>query len=275
MLAFALAGGSLIFVIVIVVLILAVAFGYYTVRGSGISLTPYRRSGEPPESPPELTHDITQEVGNWERGTAGHHGGRHRPPATDQPVDPVIAEALKEWRASTAEPRLEPPIGSGDHVEGPDGARTVALYIDLASEPCRSACLLVNDVAGERPLRIAIRHLPLADVHPLALTAAEALEAAATQGRFFEALARLAADGFTEESELLEVAAASVPDGDRLKAEVGDGRYRDRIAEDIREATASGAHLIPEVYIDGSHYQGDVRPEYLRRALAGADDASG
>jgi protein-disulfide isomerase len=275
MLPFALAGGSLIFVIVLVVLFLAVAFGYYTVRGSGISLTPYRRSGGPPESPPELTHDITQEVGNWERGTAGHHGGRHRPPASDHPVDPSIAAALTEWRASTREPRLDPPVGPDDQVEGPEGAPTVAVYVDLASEPCRSACRLLDDLGRERPVRIAVRHLPLADVHALALTAAEALEAAAAQGRFFEALDRLTNGGFTDESELMELAAASVPDGDRLRAEVEDGRHRGRIADQIRQATASGAHLIPEVYINGIHYDGDIRPEYLRRELASVDAAGG
>src|SRR5260370_29250976 len=118
MLTFALAGGSLIFLIVIVVLVLAVAFGYYTVKGSGISLTPYRRSGGPPESPPQITHDITQEVGNWERGTAGHHG-RHRPPATHEPVDPAIAAALAEWRASTRQPPPHPPVDSAEHVQCP------------------------------------------------------------------------------------------------------------------------------------------------------------
>src|SRR5260370_330947 len=150
MLTFALAGGSLIFLIVIVVLVLAVAFGYYTVRGSGISLTPYRRSGGPPESPPQITPDITQEVRNW---------------------DP--------------------------------------------------------------------------------------------------ALARLSTGAFTDEAEMMDLAAASVPDGDRLKAEVSEGRHRARIAEQIRRATASGAHLLPEVYIDGAHYQEELKPDALRSALAG------
>jgi hypothetical protein len=60
-----------------------------------------------------------------------------------------------------------------------------------------------------------------------------------------------------------------------LRAEVEDGRHRGRIADQIRQATASGAHLIPEVYINGIHYDGDIRPEFLRRELASVDAAGG
>jgi hypothetical protein len=271
MTVFALAGGTLIFLIFVVVFLVAVVFGYYTVTGSGINLRPYRRDDGPPESPPQVAHDITSDIRNWQRGTAESRG-RHRPPATHQPADPLIAAALSEWRASAREPgTLDPPVGPNDHVEGPDGAPTIAMYVDLASAPGRSACGMVDQLAKERPLKIAIRHLPLADVHPLALAAAEALEAAAAQGRFYVALYRLARGGFTDEPGLLALVAALVPDGDRIKAEVRDGRHRARIAEHIHQATASGARMIPEVYLEGSHYHGNIRPEYLRRAVAALD----
>jgi protein-disulfide isomerase len=264
----ALAGGSLIFLIVIVVLIFAIAFGYYTVRGSGISQTPYRRAGEPPESPSELAHDITQEVGNWERGTAGHHG-RHRPAAVREPVDPAVAQALDEWRSAPAsQPRLDPPVGPEDHVLGPAGATTVAMYLDLDSEPCRGAVRLLNQLAGTRPLRVAVRQLPLADVHALALPAAEALEAAASQGSFFELLDRLAGASVADEEMLLQLASACVGDPARLREEVGSGRHRATVIKQIREATSSGAHLLPELYIDGVHYDGELRVDPLTRALA-------
>jgi hypothetical protein len=76
---FALAGGAWIFLGFVGVFLFAVIFGYYTIRGSGISKTPFRREGGPPESPSEVAHDITQNVRNWERGTV-RHPGRHRPP---------------------------------------------------------------------------------------------------------------------------------------------------------------------------------------------------
>lgn len=265
MLALALTGGSWIFLGVVVVIFFAVVFGYYTVKGSGISLTPYRRDDGPPESPPEIAHDITQDVSNWSRGTAGHHG-RHRPPATHEPVDPVIASALRAWRASNREPRLDPPITAVDHVQGVEGP-VVLLYVDMASEPCRSAIQLVGGVARRQPLRLSIRHLPLADVHTLALPAAEALEAAAAQGRFFAALNDLAGGRFSDEAGLLEVAGQTVPDAMRLAAEVRGGQHRETIAQHIRYATSSGAHVVPEFYIDGAHYAGELRVDPLLAAL--------
>jgi Thioredoxin len=266
-LALTFAGGSLIFAGFVVVLFLVLVFGYYTRRGSGISQTPYRRPDAPPESPSELSHDTSQELGNWQRGTAGHH--RHRPEANREPVDPAVAEALRDWRAkSGGGAELDPPVGQSDHVWGPESERTVAVYLDLASEPCRFAWQLLQRVASEQPLRVAVRHLPLADVHPLALPAAETLEAAAAQGKFFELLGQLSADGVRSESDLQEVAERVVDDPERLRTELRDGRYRARVIENIRQATTSGAHAVPELYIDGTRYDGVLARDVLSRALA-------
>jgi Thioredoxin len=267
---FALAGGWWIFLIFVVVFLFAVIFGYYTVGGSGINLRPFRRAGGPPESPPQIAHDITSDVRNWERGTEGHHR-RYRPTATHTPIDPGVAEALNEWRGSARRPRLDPPIGPADHVRGPEGAQTVTLYVDLTAESCRSAISLVEELSRDRPVRMAIRHLPLADVHALALPAAEALEAAAAQGRFFEALDILVRAGVSNDAELLARLAQSVPDPERLRDEVKDRRFRSTIVEHIRQATASGVHGVPEVFIDNKRYGGALTRDSLGAALEGRE----
>lgn len=267
---FALAGGWWIFLIFVFVFLFAVIFGYYTVRGSGINLRPYRRAGEASESPAQIAHDITSDVRNWERGTEGHHR-RYRPTATETPLDPQVAAALNEWRGSDRQPRLDPPIGAADHIRGPEGAQTVTLYLDLAAEPCRSAIGLVEELSQERPVRMAIRHLPLADVHALALPAAEALEAAATQGRFFETVDVLAHGGFSDDAELFARIAQSVPDPERLRNDVKDGRFVSTIVEHIRQAAASGVQGVPEVFIDGKHYAGALTRDALRAALEGRE----
>lgn len=271
---FALSGGWWIFLIFVFVFMFAVIFGYYTVRGSGINLRPYRRAGEAPESPPQIAHDITSDVRNWERGTEGHHR-RYRPKATHTPPDPEVAEALSEWRASDRPPRLDPPLGDADRAWGPEGAQTVTLYLDLAAEPCRSAVRLVETLSQERPLRMAVRHLPLADVHALALPAAEALEAAGAQGRFFECLDVLAQSGFSTAEELLARMVPSVPDPERLRSDINDGRFRSTIVEHIRQATASGVRGVPEVFIDGRRYDGVLTRDPLEAALEGREWRAG
>ena len=265
---FAVAGGSLIFLAVVVGLFFAVVYGYYTRRGSGISQTPYRRPDGPPESPSELAHDTTQDVRDWERGTEGHHRP-HRATAARQPPEAVV-QALSVWRTgSRTAPVLEPPIGSSDHIRGPENALTLAVYLDVSSEPCRSAYRLLSQLADAWHVRLAVRQLPLADVHNLSLPAAEALEAAAAQGKFFEVLDQLAKSGLRDETELLEVASRYVADPDRLELEVRTGRYRPSVVEQIHQATASGAHAVPEVYINGTHYGGPIRRDDLDRTLRG------
>jgi protein-disulfide isomerase len=263
----ALAGGTWIFVAVVVALFFILVFGYYTRTGSGISQTPYRRPGGPPESPGELAHDTTQELRNWERGTEGHD---RRQPAVYEPTDPAVAQALADWRAgSITVSYLDPPVGSADRVRGPDEAPTVAVYIDVSTEPCRSAYGLLAELADSRRIRLAVRQLPLADVHRLSLPAAEALEAAAAQGKFFDVLDDFARSAFGDMNELVRRAADRVPDPVRLQEDVAAGRHRASVVEQIRQATASGARAVPDVYINGRRYDGVIRRDDLGRALRG------
>jgi protein-disulfide isomerase len=129
----------------------------------------------------------------------------------------------------------------------------------------------VEALSRDRPVRRAIRHLPLADVHALALPAAEALEAAATQGRFFETLDILVQAGFSNDAELLARLAQSVPDPERLRDDVKAGRFRSTIVEHIRQATASGVHGVPEVFIDDKRYGGALTRDSLGAALEGRE----
>ncbi|HYB27348.1 MAG TPA: thioredoxin domain-containing protein [Solirubrobacteraceae bacterium] len=265
----ALAGGSWIFVAVAVAVFFIVVYSYYTRTGSGISQTPYRDPHGPPESPSELAHDTTQDVRNWERGTAGHH--RRHQTAAHVPTDPAVAQALADWRGGSGTgPHLDPPIGGTDRTRGPEGAPTVVIYIDISNEPCRSAYRLLSRFADSRRIRLAVRQLPLADVHPLSLPAAEALEAAAAQGRFFELLDDFAMSAPRDENELLGRAEYRVPDPGRLREEVRAGRYRAAVVKQIRQAVASGAPAVPDVYIDGTHYVGPITTDEFDRALRSA-----
>jgi hypothetical protein len=263
----ALAGGSFIFLGFVLLLLVAVVLGYYTRRGSGISQTPYRRADGPPESPSELGHDITQNIRNWERGTDTGRG-RQRPAPDREPMEPEIAQALREWRQATSTVgHLDPPVSAVDHVYGRGPGAVVAIYVDLASAPCRSAWQLLVRLAERRPLCIAVRHLPLADVHELSLPAAEALEAAGAQGQFFALLDRLARTGLTDRANLLATASGLVADPERFRLDISDGRYRDKVVEHIRQATRSGARAIPAVYVNAALYDGRLDVDGLTRAL--------
>ncbi len=267
-LTFAVAGGTWIFLGVLVALFFVFVFGYYTRTGSGISQRPYRRPDAPPESPSELAHDITQDVQRWQRGTEGQH--RTRRVDTRVPTDPAVAQALVEWRGRRGITRgLATPVGPDDRVRGPVGAPTVVIWIDATNEPCRSAYRLLSGFADDGRVRLAVRQLPLADVHRLALPAAEALEAAAAQGSFFAVLDDFAATGVRDDDEVLQRAARCVPDGDRLREEVAAGTYREAVIAQIGQAGASGAAAVPAVYINGECYDGKIGEDDVGRALSG------
>jgi hypothetical protein len=62
---------------VVLVTILLLAFGLYSRRGSGINRHPYGDIDHEssPESPSQFT-DVTEDVRDWDRGTAGYHRER-------------------------------------------------------------------------------------------------------------------------------------------------------------------------------------------------------
>ena len=74
-----------------------------------------------------------------------------------------------------------------DHVRGPvDAPITVIEFGDFECPHCGRAEPVVRDLLEDTDVRYVWRHLPLTDVHPQAQLAAEASEAAAAQGKFWE-----------------------------------------------------------------------------------------
>lgn len=150
---------------------------------------------------------------------------------------------------------LSPPLDEGDHVRGEAGAPLeLVMFGDFQCPYCRGAQSVlrrVRDRLGDE-LRFAFRHLPLAGKHPMAQAAAEASEAAAAQGRFwdyhdalFDAQSRLS------DAELLAVAEALGLDAERVAADLEAGRWRERVHRDVESATASGAQHTPTFFTNG------------------------
>ena len=88
-----------------------------------------------------------------------------------------------------SEQTLTVPVTSADHVRGPVDARvTIVEYGDYECPYCAAArpvlAALVDGTSGLA--RLVFRNFPLSDVHPYALTAALAAEAAAARGAFWD-----------------------------------------------------------------------------------------
>ena len=91
-----------------------------------------------------------------------------------------------------------PPLSADDHVAGPaDAPLELIMYGDFQCPYCTAAQSIVARVRKrlDGRLRFVFRHLPLHEVHPDAQRAAEASEAAAAQGCFWEMHDALYANG--------------------------------------------------------------------------------
>src|SRR5258707_4240039 len=85
--------------------------------------------------------------------------------------------------------RLAVPVNESDHVMGPTSAPiTVVNYGDYQCPGCQKTHRSTEKLARELldRVRLVHRHFPLVKSHPRALRAAEAAEAAAAQGKFWE-----------------------------------------------------------------------------------------
>src|ERR1039457_2723710 len=85
--------------------------------------------------------------------------------------------------------RLALPVGERDHIQGPANAPvTLVEYGDYECPYCGQAYPIVKQLQERlgNKLRFVFRNFPLSTMHPHAEEAAEAAEAAAAHGKFWE-----------------------------------------------------------------------------------------
>jgi protein-disulfide isomerase len=166
---------------------------------------------------------------------------------------------------------LSPPIEDVDHLRGDSGAPLqLVMFGDFQCPFClgaQSVLRRVRERLGDR-LLFGFRHLPIPERHPLAPLAAEASEAAAAQGRFWEFHDALYANQPRLSREtILELAGEHGLDVQRVTAELDSGAHRDRIARDIASAEASGATGTPTFFVNGKRFFGAYDAGSLVEAL--------
>jgi len=191
----------------------------------------------------------------------------------------AVVAALLTWlvfRATALLPRnlrlrallgtAEPPLDlyedvdpERDHVRGPiDAPVTVAEYGDFECPYCGQAEPIVRELLRDFvDVRYVWRHLPLTDVHPHAQLAAEAAEAAAEQGAFWEMhdllldhQDALEPDDFVRYAEQLGL------DLDRFRDDLESRVGASRVDADVDSADLSGVSGTPTFFINGRRHYG-------------------
>jgi Na+/H+ antiporter NhaA len=179
--------------------------------------------------------------------------------------------------AGTAEELLDlsEDVDSGrDHVRGPDSAPvTLVEYGDYECSYCGQAEIVIRDLLDEfgDELRYVWRHLPLSDVHANAQMAAEATEAAGSQGAFWEMHDRLlAAQDELTAGDLKRHAEALGLDVERFWDELRRREHAERVAEDVASADTSGVAGTPSFFINGRRHHGAYDVATLSAAVRAA-----
>jgi Na+/H+ antiporter NhaA len=162
----------------------------------------------------------------------------------------------------TAEPIIDlavPVDPDHDHIRGPGEALvTVVEYGDFECPYCGQAEPVVRELLADfGDVRYVWRHLPLTDVHPRAELAAEAAEAAASQGAFWP-MHDLLLDHQQDlrPADLTRYAGDLGLDVERFRAGLREHVHAPRIAEDVDSASLSSVSGTPTFFINGRRHHG-------------------
>jgi protein-disulfide isomerase len=172
-----------------------------------------------------------------------------------------------QWEAVLTVPVTE----DRDHIQGrADAPVTLVQYGDYECPYCGAAYPIIKQVQAEMGdrLRFVFRNFPITTSHPHAEQAAEAAEAAAAQGKFwemhdllYENQRRLRDDDLHSYAEALGI------DVEVFSKELAEHVYVDRIHEDFMSGVRSGVNGTPTFFINGVRHDDSYEFETLLAAL--------
>lgn len=208
-------------------------------------------------------------------------------PQTDlsKGVQAELLDGLDRWRHDFhAGSELSEPVDpQRDHVCGDSGAAVVVVEYGTYGSPSGSK----EDLAFRATLRewlsegricLAFRHFPLIDSYPCAWLAAQAVEAAGLQGRFWEmhdALTEALAGPWAKPvgwREIVDLARGLRLDIDRFGDDLERASSVERIFRDFNSGVRSGVNGAPTFYVQGVRQDIDEPHELhatLESVLAG------
>jgi len=157
--------------------------------------------------------------------------------------------------------QLKNPVSKADHSLGPDKAPVLLVeYGDFQCPHCRAAFPIVKRLQkalGDN-LKFTFRNFPLSEVHPDALNAAKAAEAAGLQGKFWGMHDLIYENQENIDLESLRGYAQKLGLDLKLwKKAMEDSAIEERVEKDFEGGVRSGVNGTPTFFINGFRYDGD------------------
>jgi protein-disulfide isomerase len=169
---------------------------------------------------------------------------------------------------------LSEPVTSSDHSAGPENAPvTLVEYGDYECPNCGNAWPVIKELQermGGR-LRFVFRNFPQYTVHQHASVAAQAAEAAAAQGKFWEMHNLLYQN--QQNLDAIDLNRYAIKLGleiYRFNTDVSSERFERRVREDFEGGQRSGVKRTPTFFINGKQYTGERTLEAMLPALESA-----
>lgn len=167
---------------------------------------------------------------------------------------------------------LKVPVSEKDHIRGNPRAQVTLLeYGDYECPHCGRAHPIVEQLRKtfEERLAFVYRHFPLTNIHPHAELAAEAAEAAGSQGSFWEMHDWLFENQLYLSAESILGAALELDlDVDRFASDLKTHVHRDKVRSSFMSGVRSGVNGTPTFFINGVRHDGDYEFETLSAALS-------
>ncbi|HXD31478.1 MAG TPA: thioredoxin domain-containing protein [Pyrinomonadaceae bacterium] len=172
--------------------------------------------------------------------------------------------------------RLKSPITDQDHVAGPASAAvTMVEYGNFECIQCGraySSLKQIRNVLGDG-LRLVFRNFPIVRTHPRSLRSAEAAEAAAAQGKFWQMHDELFAhQKALEDPDLVRYAKRVDLDIERFTRDLADNVFLPKI-QSFYDQSLFDEHVTgtPTIYLNGIRYTGATDVQSLLDAIKQRD----
>src|SRR5688500_1726866 len=169
-------------------------------------------------------------------------------------------------------------VTADDHAQGPATAPvTLVEYGDYECPHCGHAYPIVKDVQKQlgTQLRFVFRNFPLREAHPHAQHAAEAAEAAADQGLFWEMHDLLfERQRALDDAHLAQYARSVGLDEARFLAALTGHDFASRVRSDFMGGVRSGVNGTPTFFINGVRHDDSWDLATLVSAVRAAIEAA-
>jgi len=161
---------------------------------------------------------------------------------------------------------LKPPVNEKDHSEGTAGA-TIELveYGDYQCPHCGAAYSIIKKIQKTFAPQISFvfRNFPLSEIHPFAVAAAIAAEAAGMQLKFWEMHDMIFENQSSLNSRGLQKMAAAIGlDMEVFESDLQLEVLQAKVEADFESGVRSGVNGTPSFFINGNKFDGGANDLY-------------